>query len=143
VDEWLFWQMANLGPMAGQANHFRIYAPTMLPDARMTAYGAARYTNEINRLFGVLDKRLQDRDFVCGDYSIADMAIWPWTRGWKAFGQDIADFPAMKAWSASIEARPAVKTASAKGEEMRRNLADHTDEAEAARKILFGQRARA
>ena len=142
VDEWLFWQMANLGPMAGQANHFRIYAPSMLPDARMTAYGAARYTNEVNRLFGVLDTRLKDRDFVCGDYSIADMAIWPWTRGWKAFGQDLAQFPAMQAWSERIEARPAVKAAAEKGEEMRRNLADHTDEAEAARKVLFGQRAR-
>ncbi len=142
VDEWLFWQMAGLGPMAGQANHFRIYAPSMLPDARMTAYGAARYTNEVNRLFGVLDTRLKDRDFVGGDYSIADMAIWHWTRGWKAFGQDLAQFPAMKAWSERIEARPAVKAAAEKGEEMRRNLADHTDEAEAARKILFGQRAR-
>ncbi|HEY3813569.1 MAG TPA: glutathione S-transferase N-terminal domain-containing protein [Caulobacteraceae bacterium] len=143
VDEWLFWQMAGLGPMAGQANHFRIYAPSMLPDARMTAYGAGRYTNEVNRLFGVLDKRLKGRDFVCGDYSIADMAIWPWTRGWKAFGQDLNDFPNMKAWSERIEARPAVKIASEKGEEMRRSLADHTEDAEAARKLLFGQRARA
>src|SRR5580693_4582286 len=75
VDEWLFWQMAGVGPMAGQAHHFRQYAPSMLPDARMTAYGAARYTNEVNRLYGVLDKRLKGREFVCGDYSIADMAI--------------------------------------------------------------------
>ena len=143
VDEWLFWQMAGVGPMAGQAHHFRQYAPSMLPDARMTAYGAARYTNEVNRLYGVLNKRLQGRQFVCGDYSIADMAIWPWTLHWKLQGQDLDEFPEMKAWLARIEARPAVKVATEKGEEMRRNLADHTDEAEAARKVLFGQRARA
>ena len=143
VDEWLFWQMGGLGPMAGQANHFRHYAPTMVADARMTAYGAARYTNEVERLFGVLDKRLRGRAFVAGDYSIADMAIWPWTRGWKAFGQDLDQFPDLKAWSERIEARPAVQAAADKGEEMRRNLADHTDEAAAARAVLFGQRARA
>ena len=143
VDEWLFWQMAGLGPMAGQANHFRVYAPSMLPDARMTAYGAIRYTNEVERLFGVLNTRLKGRDYVCGDYSIADMAIWPWTRGWKSYSLNLADFPDLKAWHDRIEARPAVKAAVEKGEEMRRNLADHTDEAAAARNILFGQRARA
>ncbi|HWE47926.1 MAG TPA: glutathione S-transferase N-terminal domain-containing protein [Caulobacteraceae bacterium] len=143
VDEWLFWQMAGLGPMAGQANHFRFYAPTMAPDSRMTAYGVVRYTNEVERLFGVLNKRLKGREYVCGDYSIADMAIWPWTRGWKSWSLDLANYPDMKAWFERMEARPAVKAAVERGEEMRRNLADNTDEAAAARSVLFGQRARA
>src|SRR5690606_26314005 len=78
VEQWLMWQMGGLGPMAGQANHFRNYAPTLTGDSRHLAYGAIRYTDEANRLFGVLDKRLADRDYVCGDYSIADMASFPW-----------------------------------------------------------------
>jgi glutathione S-transferase len=142
VDEWLFWQMAGLGPMAGQAHHFRGYAPAMFPDSRITAYGAARYTNEVNRLYGVLDHRLKGRDFVAGDYSIADMAIWPWVKPWKAQGQDLDEFPELKAWFARIEARPKVQAAMAAGEEVRRTLADNTKEAEEARKVLFGQRAR-
>ncbi|MGZ3273636.1 MAG: glutathione S-transferase N-terminal domain-containing protein, partial [Caulobacteraceae bacterium] len=78
VEQWLFWQVGGLGPMAGQANHFRTYAPTFLPDQRMVAYGANRYTNEVDRLWGVVDRRLEGRDFLAGDYSIADMACWPW-----------------------------------------------------------------
>src|SRR6516225_9554503 len=73
VDEWVFWQMGNLGPMAGQSNHFRNYSPSFLLDQRHSAYGANRYTNEVNRLYGVLDKRLVDRDYITGEYSIADM----------------------------------------------------------------------
>ena len=78
VDEWVFWQMGGLGPMAGQRNHFRNYSPSFLPDQRQSAYGAIRYTNEVERLYGVLNKQLDGRDFIAGDYSIADMISWPW-----------------------------------------------------------------
>jgi GST-like protein len=142
VEEWLYWQMAGLGPMAGQAHHFRGYAPTMLADQRQIAYGATRYTNEVNRLYGVLNKRLKGREYVCGAYSIADMAIWPWVRPWKLQGQDLADFPDLQAWFERMEARPAVVKGLAVGEELRRNLADNSKAAEDARKMLFGQRAR-
>src|SRR5579872_1278894 len=76
VDQWLFWQMGGLGPMGGQANHFRIYSPSYLKDQRTLAYGANRYSNEVRRLWQVFDRRLADRDYVAGDYSIADMACW-------------------------------------------------------------------
>jgi glutathione S-transferase/GST-like protein len=98
VEQWLFWQMGGLGPMAGQTHHFRQYAPRMLADQRHVAYGATRYTNEANRLYGVLDTRLKDRDYVAGDYSIADMAIWPWIVPWKNQGQDLDQFPDLKTW---------------------------------------------
>lgn len=144
VEEWLFWQMAGLGPMAGQAHHFRQYAPAFLSDQRQVAYGAIRYTNEVERLYGVLNKRLQGRDYVAGDYSIADMAAWPWTIPWKLQGIALDDFPHLKAWYARMEARPAVKKAMDVAEQTRRGpgLQAQGREAEDARKILFGQRAR-
>lgn len=142
VDEWLFWQVGGLGPMAGQTHHFRGYAPAMLPDARMTAYGAARYTNETHRLYGVLDKRLSGRDFIAGDYSIADMACWPWVVPWKAQGQSLDEFPNLKAWFERVGAREAVQRGMKVGEELRGNLADNSKEAEKSRAMLFGQRAR-
>ena len=142
VDQWLFWLMGGLWPMAGQAHHFRGYAPTLVQDQRQIAYGAARYTNEVNRLYGVLDKQLQGRNWVAGDYSIADMAIWPWITPWKAQGQDLADFPDLKAWYERMAERPAVKVGSVVGQDLRRNLAASGKEAEAARAMLFGQRAR-
>ena len=132
VDEWLFWQMANVGPMGGQAHHFRNYAPERVP------YGVERYTNEVNRLYGVLNKRLKGRDYVAGDYSIADMAIMPWARGWERQGQDIAEFPNMAAWLDRIESRPAVARAVAVGQEMRMDLSKDKK----AQAVLFGQRAR-
>jgi len=146
VDEWLFWQMANLGPNAGQANHFRNYAPTIAPDQRQVAYGANRYSNEVHRLYGVLDKRLEGRDYVAGDYSIADMAIWPWILVARANGIDLnAEFPRVKAWRDRVGERPAVKIAIEKGEELRRTAAQlqgtGTD-SDAARRVLFNQRAR-
>ncbi len=143
VEEWLFWQMAGLGPMAGQAHHFRGYAPAMLPDRRLTAYGAMRYTNEVNRLYGVIDKRLQGRDFLAGEYSIADMAAWPWVRPWRLQGIDMDEFPNVRAWSHRIRARPAVERAIHAGENARgADLGGSGQDAEAARRILFGQRAR-
>ena len=132
VDQWLMWQMGGLGPMAGQAHHFLIYAPERIP------YAMDRYRNEVNRLYGVLDKRLEGRDYVVGDYTIADMAIWPWAQGWERQEQDIAQFPRMKAWLDRMWERPAVKTARALGAEKRKEIARDKD----AQAVLFGQRAR-
>jgi glutathione S-transferase/GST-like protein len=143
VEQWLFWQMGGLGPMAGQTHHFRQYAPAMLPDQRQLAYGAARYTNETNRLYGVLNKRLADRLFVAGDYSIADMAIWPWIVPWKNHGQDLDAFPHLKAWFERVGSRPAVQAGQKVGEELRNTaLLNQGAEADKAREVLFGQRAR-
>ena len=133
VEQWLFWQMGGLGPMAGQAHHFRQYAPEKLP------YAIDRYTNEVNRLYGVMNKRLADREFLAGDYSIADMASIGWTKSYKNQGQDLDDFPHLKRWFDAILARPAVERALVVGQERRNNLADDKD----AQKVLFGQRARA
>ena len=132
IDQWLFWQVGGLGPMAGQAHHFLNYAPERIDYARR------RYSDEVNRLYGVLERRLADRDFVAGPYSIADMAIWSWARGWERQNQDIAEFPNMKAWLDRIWDRPAGKTGWALGQDKRRNLATDKE----AQAILFGQRAR-
>ncbi|MBO9500656.1 glutathione S-transferase N-terminal domain-containing protein [Brevundimonas sp. A19_0] len=141
VDQWLFWQVGGLGPMAGQTHHFRQYAPAMIKDQRQIAYGVRRYTDETHRLYGVLDRRLADRDYVAGDYSIADMAIWPWILP-APQGQDLAEFPKLAAWVARVGARPAVKAGRAVGDELRGNLGAAGKDAEDARKLLFGQRAR-
>jgi GSH-dependent disulfide-bond oxidoreductase len=131
VLQWVFWQMAGLGPMAGQAHHFREYAPEKIP------YGIDRYTNEVNRLYGVMDRRLSDRPYLAGDYSIADMAAWPWVIPWKTQGQNMDDFPNLKRWFEAISARPAVVRGRAVGRELpRKNPMD-----EEARKVLFGQSA--
>ncbi|MCL5778133.1 glutathione S-transferase N-terminal domain-containing protein [Limibaculum sp. FT325] len=132
IEQWLMWQMGGVGPMAGQAHHFLNYAPEDLP------YAKKRYTDEVNRLYGVLNRRLADREYVAGAYSIADMAIWPWAQGWSRQNQDIADFPHMAAWLERIWNRPAVRTGKKLGEEKRMNLADDKE----AQKVLFGQRAR-
>jgi glutathione S-transferase/GST-like protein len=141
VDQWLFWQVGGLGPMAGQTHHFRQYAPALTLDQRHLAYGVRRYTDEAHRLYGVLDRRLGDRDFVAGDYSIADMAIWPWILPGLQ-GQDLAEFPHLKAWRERVGARPAVRAGRALGDDLRRNLAAAGKEAEQARKVLFGHRGR-
>jgi glutathione S-transferase len=143
VDEWVFWQAANFGPSAGQRNHFRNYAPSFILDQRQVAYGAIRYTNEVHRLYGVLDKQLRGRDFICGDYSIADMMSWPWAAGRSSAALDIDDFPALKAWHARVEAREAVGRAMARVRDfVTGGLQGTGREAEAARQVLFGQRAR-
>src|ERR1700731_2985347 len=105
VDEWLFWQMGGLGPMAGQAVHFRRYAPEQIP------YALARYTDEVNRLYGVMNTRLATRDYLAGRYSIADIACVGWVRLAERQGQDLAQFPHLKRWFETIRARPAVKRA--------------------------------
>lgn len=140
VDQWLFWQVGGLGPMAGQTHHFRQYARAMTADQRHLAYGVARYTNETNRLYGVLDRRLADREFVAGDYSIADMAIWPWILP-EPQGQSLDDFPHLKAWVERVGARPGVVAGKAVGDDLRGDLGGTGKAAEDARRRLFGQRA--
>ncbi len=131
--EWLFWQMGGLGPMAGQNHHFSVYAPEKIP------YAIDRYVGETGRLYAVLDKRLQGRDFIAGDYSIADMAAYPWIVPHKRQGQNLDDFPNLARWFEAIRARPATKRAYDKGEVYRSSSQPVvTDE---SRKILFGQTA--
>ena len=118
--------------MAGQAHHFRKYAPEKI------AYGIDRYTNEVNRLYGVMNKRLADRAFLAGDeYTIADMASVGWVKPYEQQGQDLNDFPNLKRWFETIMARPAVVRALEVGQEHRRNIAEDKE----AQKVLFGQRA--
>ena len=130
VLQWLYWQMANLGPNSGQANHFRNYA------AEKIAYGVNRYTDEVNRLYGVMNIQLADHEFLAGPYSIADMASWPWVILYERMGQDLNEFPHLKRWVDAIGARPAVIKGKAVGEELRAELSEE------AKKVLFGQRAR-
>ena len=133
VDEWLFWQMAGLGPMGGQAVHFRRYAPEPIP------YALARYTDEVNRLYGVMNTRLAPREFLAGRYSIADMACVGWVRLAERQGQDLALFPNLNRWFETIRARPAVKRAFA----IRIDAASQVDVNDPkVRAVLFGQRAR-
>jgi GSH-dependent disulfide-bond oxidoreductase len=131
--QWLFWQMGGLGPMAGQNNHFAHYALEKLP------YAIERYTKEVNRLFGVMDKRLADRQYLAGEYSIADMACYPWVVPWERQGQNIADFPHLQRWLEAIAARDAVKRAYAKAKEINPNPGGIRTAEERA--ILFGQTA--
>jgi len=134
VLQWLFWQMGGLGPMAGQNHHFRNYAVEKVP------YAIDRYVNETNRLYGVLNKRLADRPFVAGkDYSIADMAIYPWTVSWERQGQNLDDFPNMKRWFEGIRARPATLAAYAQVEKV--NPQSGRPMSDEEKKILFGQTA--
>ncbi|GGX87909.1 thiol:disulfide oxidoreductase [Litchfieldella qijiaojingensis] len=130
--QWLYWQMANLGPMAGQNHHFRNYAPEKIE------YAIQRYMRETTRLYTVLDKRLDDHEYVGGtDYSIADMAIWPWIRSHENQGQDLEDFPNVQRWFRTIEDRAAVKRALARAEEV--NPKDGVEMDDEARRYLFGQ----
>ncbi|HEY1447387.1 MAG TPA: glutathione S-transferase N-terminal domain-containing protein [Caulobacteraceae bacterium] len=144
VDEWVFWQMGNLGPMAGQSNHFRNYSPSFLLDQRHSAYGANRYTNEVDRLYGVLDKRLAGREFIAGEYSIADMISWPWVAGHSSAAVQMEAFPNLSAWKVRIGAREPVQRALAQGKTIHSGVGLNQSgrDAEAARKVLFGQRAR-
>jgi GST-like protein len=131
--EWLFWQVGGLGPMAGQNHHFRRDAPEQLN------YAVERYTQETSRLYGVLSKRLADRPFVAGDYSIADMAIYPWIVPHERQGQKLEDFPHLERWFETIAARPAVQRAYALAKSIDAAAAPR-DEA-LSRKILYGQTA--
>lgn len=129
--EWLFWQMGGLGPMAGQNHHFSNYAPEKIP------YAIERYVKETSRLYAVLDKRLQGRDFIVGrQYTIADMASYPWIIPDRQ-GQDIEDFPNLKRWREAIRARPATQRAYARAKEV--NPSQGGIRTEEERRILFGQ----
>jgi GST-like protein len=132
VTEWLFWQMGGLGPMAGQNHHFSRYAPEKIP------YAIDRYVKETNRLYGVLNRRLEGRDFIAGTYSIADMAAYPWIVPHEAQGQNLADFPNLQRWFEAIRNRPATVRAYARGAAVSAP-AEMTEE---AKKVLFGQTAR-
>jgi GSH-dependent disulfide-bond oxidoreductase len=132
VMEWLFWQVGGLGPMAGQNHHFGVYAPEKLP------YAINRYVNETNRLYGVMDRRLAVRPFLAGDdYSIADMASYPWVVPWKRQQQNLDDFVNLRRWFNSIRERPATQRAYAKGEPFSAQPAV----TEEGKKLLFGQTA--
>ena len=131
--QWLFWQMAGLGPMAGQNHHFVQYAPEKLP------YAINRYVNETNRLYGVLNKRLADRPFVAGvDYGIADIASYPWIVSHERQQQNLDDFPHLRRWFESIKARPATERAYARAAEINTQPSVSDDK---ARSVLFGQTA--
>ena len=127
--EWLFWQMGGLGPMAGQNHHFNHYAPEKIP------YAQERYIKETNRLYGVLDRRLAGRAFIADDYSIADMACYPWIVPHERQGQSLDDFPNLKRWFEAIKARPSVVKAYEKGAA----ISTVPSVNEESRKILFGQ----
>jgi GST-like protein len=130
VLQWLFWQVGGLGPMAGQNHHFHRQAPEKIP------YAIERYVKETNRLYGVMDRRLADREFLAGAYSIADMACYPWVAPHEAQGQKLEDFPNLKRWFEAIKRRPATERAYEKGNGL--NSGPLTEE---AKKILFGQTA--
>lgn len=131
VMEWLFWQMGGLGPMAGQNHHFGQYAPEKIP------YAIDRYVRETNRLYGVLDRQLTGRDYIAGDYSIADMASYPWVVPYERQQQQLEDFPNLQRWFEAMRSRPAVVRAYEKGESFK-GSSTMTEE---SRKILFGQTA--
>ena len=130
--QWLMFQMANIGPMAGQAHHFRNYAPERIP------YAIDRYTNEVGRLYRVLNRRLGEVEYLAGEYSIADIATWPWVRSWEKQGQDIEALPNVKRWFDAVGERPAVQ----KGVELLADLRDQGRAGETfdeeAWNILFG-----
>lgn len=131
--EWLFWQTGNLGPMAGQYSHFKNYAP----QGEQEGYARTRYTNEYYRCLGVMERQLSDgRDYLVGDYSIADMMSWPWVLIVKAVGLSLSDYPLVSAWRNRIKERPAVQRGVALGDEHRRRKPPDEEE----RKILFEQK---
>ena len=132
VLQWLYWQMSGLGPMAGQNHHFVQYAPERIP------YAMERYIKETGRLYGVLNKQLEGSEYICGAYSIADMACYPWVVPYERQQQNLDNFPNVKRWFATVAARPAVQRAYAKAREVN-EAATVTPESKA---VLFGQTAR-
>ena len=129
VLQWLFWQMGGLGPMAGQNHHFTQYAPEKI------SYAIDRYVNETGRLYAVLDKQLSNREFIAGEYSIADLAVYPWIVPYEKQGQNLADFPNVQRWFEAIKARPAMIRAYEKAEAFK----DQAIDPEQARDLLFNQ----
>ena len=142
MEQWLFWQMAAVGPMFGQASHFRNYAPNLVDNPVKIEYSKKRYDNEVNRLLGVLDRRLTDRTFVAGDYSIADMALYPWVMYARNLGQDMSAFARVVTWLDRVAARPAVQRGMAVGADLLRpQPARGSDEQREFARALFGQTA--
>lgn len=129
VLEWLFWQMAGLGPMAGQNHHFSQYAPEKID------YAINRYVNETGRLYAVLNKQLADKEFIAGDYSIADIAAYPWIIPYERQSQKLENFPSLKRWFETIQARPATIRAYEKAEAFKNQTLD----IEKSRELLFNQ----
>ena len=134
VAQWLYWQVGGLGPMMGQVSHFVNYAPELTESD--ISYAKERYWNEGRRLFGVMNTRLSDRDYLAGDYSIADIACWPWVLPYGRLGYDIEEFPHLQRWFEAIRARPAVERGFELAQEERKPSGPID---EAAKKILFGQ----
>ena len=133
--QWTFWQVGGLGPIAGQNHHFSGYADEKIP------YAIERFVNETNRLYGVLNKRLADREFITGDYSIADMACYPWAVHHKKQGQNIDDFPHLKRWLETVRDRPGTVRAYAKAREINPTYDQPVSRSPEQRKLLFGQTA--
>lgn len=123
VLEWLMWQMGGLGPMVGQNGHFKFYAPEQIP------YAQERYTNEVHRLFGVLDTRLADREFICNDYSIADMACWPWIITYKRQEIDLGKYPNLRRWYDNLKQRPGLRRGYVVGREYGKPTGNWDEEA--------------
>ncbi len=132
--QWLFWQVGGLGPMAGQNGHFRVHAPEKIP------YAIERYSNETNRLYGVLDRHLAGRDCIAGSFSIADIAAYPWIVPHASHGQDLQDFPNLQRWFEAIRARPATQRAYVGIKDP--YAVSGQSVSEEARKVLFGQTSR-
>jgi GST-like protein len=140
INQWVIWQIANQGPKSGECGHF-----WRLKDSQGDqSYAVTRFTDEVNRLYGVMDNRLYDRRYLAGDeYTIADMICYPWTLGWENQGQDIEDFPYFKRWFDELGARPAVERGMAVGSELSNDFSKLSEEEKVAlRKMLYNQRAR-
>jgi len=130
VLEWLYWQVGGLGPMGGQAGHFRVYAPEPVP------YAIDRYTREVTRLYGVLDRRLANREFIAGAFSVADIACYPWIVPHEAHGQTLSDFPNLERWFMAISERPATQRTY---EGVESSYAPKQPLSDEERRVLFGQ----
>jgi GST-like protein len=140
VNQWVIWQMANQGPKTGECGHFR-----RLKDSQGDqSYAVRRFTDEVNRLYGVMNNRLYDRRYLAGDeYTIADMISYPWTVGWESQGQDLSEFPYFKRWFDELGARPGVQRGMAVGSDMTQDFSQlKPEDIERVRKLLYNQRAR-
>ena len=136
VDQWLYWQMSHLGPMLGQHGHFALYAEEQIP------YAIDRYRREVLRLFKVLDDRLHERDYICDDYTIVDMACWPWILTYKSQQIDLSEFPNLRRWYDSLKTRPGLRRGYDLLKEERSKRGSEAPDTE-ARKHLFGQNGQA